>query len=87
MKKLVSFTLLVFFLLSGCSATPTSNPKSVSTPIKAVKTFFRALTTGDETLLNTVLYHTQSMPSNEIMKIAKMKKKKRPSHCFNRWQQ
>lgn len=74
MKKMIIFFLFTYLLLSGCSATPPSKSKPASTPMKAAKTFVKALTTGNEDLLNTVVYHTQSMPPNEIMNIAKMRK-------------
>jgi hypothetical protein len=74
MKKLMTFIVCLCFLLPACSSAPKSKAEPATSPMKAAKTFVQALTTGDEVLLNTVIYHSQSMPAGEIMNIAKMRK-------------
>ncbi len=72
--RMVYIFVLVIILLTACSSAPKSKAEPASTPMKAAKTFVQALTTKDEALLNTVIYHTESMPASEIMNIAKMRK-------------
>lgn len=72
MRKICILLLIVLLVLTACAA-PVKK-QLVSTPMDAAKSFITALTSGNMVQLNQNVYQSQSMPTDEIMNIAKMRK-------------
>lgn len=70
MKRLFILLIMVS-ILSACSSTV--KVENLSTPLESAKEFVKSLISSNIIQLNQVVYRSQSMPTDEIIKIAKMR--------------
>lgn len=74
MKRIYIVIFILLPILSACTNPIKIQNQKLSTPMDAANAFVEALTTENVVLLNQVVYRSQSIPTDEIMGIAKLRK-------------